>query len=192
MVPKSNFNGTIEQSKLSEFSSPKQLPKNISHAKSSSLNQEYTHNNLSTVDDDEEQQTAMMLPHLMFSKSTYLPSTTSPPVSSSSSSFQTNSSRPLPNIKNQHTENLDIYEDPSQHYGMIGNPLTVTSFQTSTPVRNTMSNNLRDNIANRGKPGLSKNSAPSNSLSGIGYGNRFLAFTKKLNYNNIKNLIYFL
>ena len=132
MVPKSNFNGTIEQSTHSQFGSPKQLPKSISHAKSSSLHQEYTQNKSSTADDDEDQQTAMMLPHLMFSKSTYLPPTTSPPVSSSSSSIQPNSSRPLPSIKNQNIENADIYEDPSQHYGMIGNHRTTTSFQTST------------------------------------------------------------
>ena len=175
-MPKSNFNGRIEQSNRAEFSSPKHLPKNFSHGKSASMHQEYAHKSAPTVEDDDEEHTALMLPHLMLSKSNFLPQTTSPQVSSSTSSSQANSFRALPNIDKSSIENLDIYEDPSQHYGVIGNPMACTTFQTSTPARNTVSNNLRDHIANRGKRDVLVSHAPSNSLSGIGYGKLFLAY----------------
>ena len=151
------------------------LPKIFSHGKSSSLHQEYPHSNSLNApdDDDSEEQTALMLPHLMSSKSTFLPQTTSPPVSSSASSSQTNSFRTPLSKKKQNFENFDIYEDPSQHYGIIGNPILNTSFQTSTPARNDMTNNLRDHIANRGKLDLSKPIYTSNSVPGIGYGKLF-------------------
>ena len=174
-MPKSRLNGSIQQTKRGDISSPKQLPKIFSHGKSSSLHQEYPHSNSLNApdDDDSEEQTALMLPHLMSSKSTFLPQTTSPPVSSSASSSQTNSFRTPLSTKKQTFENLDIYEDPSQHYGIIGNPILNTSFQTSTPARNDMTNNLRDHIANRGKLDLSKPIYTSNSVPGIGYGKLF-------------------
>ena len=174
-MPKSKINGAIPPSKRGDISSPKQMPKIFSHGKSSSLHQQYPHNDLSNApdDNDSEEQTALMLPHLMSSKSTFLPQTTSPPVSSSASSSQANSFRALSSTKKQNFENLDIYEDPSQHYGVIGNPILNTSFQTSTPARSTMSNNLRDHIANRGKLDLSKPIYTSNSVQGIGYGKLF-------------------
>ena len=109
----------------------------------------------------------------MSSKSTFLPQTTSPPVSSSASSSQANSFRALSSTKKQNFENLDIYEDPSQHYGVIGNPILNSSFQTSTPARNNLSYNLREHIANREKLDLSKPIYTSNSVPGIGYGKLF-------------------
>ena len=160
-MPKSNFNGVIQPSKRGDINSPKQIPKTFSHGKSSSLHQQYPQKNILSTDDDEEEQTALMLPHLMLSKSTFLPQTTSPPVSSSAPSSKANSFRGLISTNKPNVENVDIYEDPSQHYGIIGSPMANTSFQTSTPARNTLSNNLRGHIAKRG---------PSNSIQGIGYG----------------------
>ena len=138
-MPKSNFNGLMGRSRRENFNSPKMLPKSFSHTKSQSLNEECNQNDLSAIDAESEQQAAMMLQHLMLSRnSNNLPKTSSPTVSSMvASSSQSNSYRTtLSNSKGQ-VETTDIYEDPSEHYSVIGKPQMVTSFQTSTPVRNT-------------------------------------------------------
>ena len=163
-MPKSNFNGIRAQSEWTDPNSPRQLPKNISHAKSSSLDQESNRNKLSSID-VQEQQTALVLPHLMLSRSTYLPKTTSLPLSSIVSCPQPNSFRSSNIVKNN-SETVDIYEDPSEHYSIIGRPLTITSFQTSTPVRNTVSASHRGNMENKEGYGLMVNSAQSSSVLG--------------------------
>ena len=145
-VPKSNFNGNRDLPSRSEFHSPKLTIKGYPYQKSPSLHEEVKDNNVLTMESD-EQQTALMLPHLMSSKSTPHPITTSLPTSSTDSSSQPNSYRSNSNPKHK-IETGDIYEDPSEHYSIIGRPSMVTSFQTSTPVRNTVS---RVNQSNFGK-----------------------------------------
>ena len=161
-VPKSNFNGIRDLSSRAEFHSPKLTIKGHPYKKSPSLHEEAKDNNVLTMESD-EQQTALMLPHLMSSKSTPLPITTSLPTSSADSSSQPNSYRSTSNPKNQ-IETVDIYEDPSEHYSIIGRPSMVTSFQTSTPVRNTVSQINHSNFGNNDGTKIGNNVFPTPSL----------------------------
>ena len=161
-VPKSNFNGTRDLSSRAEFHSPKLTIKGYPYTKSPSLHEEAKDNNVLTMESD-EQQTALMLPHLMSSKSTPLPITTSLPTSSTDSSSQPNSYRSNSNPKHK-LETGDIYEDPSEHYSIIGRPSMVTSFQTSTPVRNTVSQINHSKFGNNDGNKIGTNVFPSNSL----------------------------
>ena len=162
-VPKSNFNGIRDSSIRAEFHSPKLTIKGYPYnTKSPSLHEEVKDNNVLAMESD-EQQTALMLPHLMSSKSTLLPITTSLPTSSTDSSSQPNSYRSNSNPKNQ-IETVDIYEDPSEHYSIIGRPSMVTSFQTSTPVRNTVSQINHSNFGNNDGNKIGNNVFPTTSL----------------------------
>ena len=162
-VPKSNFNGIIDSPSRAEFHSPKLTIKGYPYnTKSPSLHEEAKDNNVLAMESD-EQQTALMLPHLMSSKSTPLPITTSLPTSSADSSSQPNSYRSTSNPKNQ-IETVDIYEDPSEHYSIIGRPSMVTSFQTSTPVRNTVSQINHSNFGNNDGNKIGSNVFPTPSL----------------------------
>ena len=161
-MPNSHFNGLKDQQNRTDFNSPKLFQKPFSHAKSSSLDPQSNRKDLPNIDAD-EQQTAMILPHLMLSK--YLPKTTSLPVSSMTPSSNINSYREADVIKNV-GENADIYEDPSEHYSILGRPPTTTSFQTSTPVRNTLSTSARNNIDHKVEHALTGNSIQSSSVLG--------------------------
>ena len=162
-MPNSNFNGLKDQQKRTDFNSPKLFQKSFSHhAKSSSLDPQSNRKDLPTIDAD-EQQTAMILPHLMLSK--YLPKTTSLPVSSMTPSSKINSYREA-DLSTHVRENADIYEDPSEHYSMLGRLPTITSFQTSTPVRNTLSISARNNIDRKEENAIPGNSIQSGSVLG--------------------------
>ena len=167
-VPKANFNNIQDSTKRSNFNSPNLSPKSFAHVKSSLPNEISDSHELSIIN-AEKQQTALILPHLMLSQSTNPPITTSLPPSSWIPFTHQNSFR-VPNNQTKVTtsngENVDIYEDPSEHYSIIGRPTAVTSFQTSTPVRNTISTGFRDIVECREDEGMHPQSTHSSSALG--------------------------